>query len=199
MGKNLKTNLERDILKNLSNFMAFLGIEKNTNTIDTPRRMLLAWQNMCRGLEKISEVKIREMLSITFPSEYTGMVFQGPILVYSLCSHHLLPVFYEIFIGYIPRGKVIGFGKIGKVIELIAAKPQNQEDLTQEIVETFKKHLKPEGLGVVIKGKHLCMFCRSDRIYHQGIFNITSAVRGSFRKNAITREEFFFNITFIKK
>ncbi len=191
----MKTSSEDNIIKGLSDFLSFLGIEENANTLETPRRMLLAWQEMCRGLGK--ELEIKKILSVTFPSKYTGMVSQGPVIVYSLCSHHLLPVFYEIFVGYIPKRRVIGFSKISKAIALIAAKPQNQEDLTQEIADTFRDHLKPEGFGIVVKGKHLCMFCRSSRVHYQDALNITSAVRGSFRKNAATKEEFFKNITFI--
>jgi len=190
-----KTNSENDAIKNLSNFLEFLGVEKNANTLGTPKRMVLAWQEMCKGLGKKSEIK--EILSVTFPSKYTGMVSQGPILTYSLCSHHLLPVFYEIFVGYIPKGRVIGFSKISKAIALIAAKPQNQEDLTQEIADVFKDRLKPEGFGIIIKGRHLCTFCRSNRVNCHDTLNVTSAVRGSFRRNAATREEFFKNITII--
>jgi GTP cyclohydrolase I len=151
---------------------------------------------MCHGIGKEEEVK--ELFSVTFPSGYSGMVSQGPIVVYSLCSHHLLPVSYEIFVGYIPTKKVMGLGKISKIIALMSAKPQNQEDLTQTIADNFKKYLKPEGVGILVKGKHSCMFCRSNGVNSQDAFNITTAVRGSFRKNIATREEFFKNINFIK-
>jgi len=193
----MRAKSEDNIIKGLANFLDFLGVEKDTNTLGTPRRMVSAWREMSRGLGKESKIEIKRSLSVTFPSKYSGMVSQGPLVVYSLCSHHLLPVFYEIFVGYIPKGRVIGFSKISKAISLIAAKPQNQEDLTQEIADTFKSHLKPEGLGIMVRGKHLCMFCRSNRVHYQDALNITSAVRGSFRKNAATREEFFRDISFL--
>ena len=187
---------EKEIINNLFEFLDYLNIKKDTNTIDTPKRMIKAWQEMCRGIGKKEDIK--KLFSTTFPSNYTGMVSQGPIIIYSLCAHHLLPMSYEIFIGYIPNKKIIGLGKISKIIALLAAKPQNQEDLTQDIADQFKKHLKPEGIGVVIKGRHECMFCRNNGVNDQDAFNITSAVRGSFRKNAATKEEFFKNINIIK-
>jgi GTP cyclohydrolase I len=193
---NMNKN-EKKIIENLSEFIDFLGIKKDANTADTPKRMLNAWQEMCMGLNSDKEVK--ELLSVVFPSKYTGMVSQGPINVHSLCSHHLLPVSYEIFIGYIPVKNVIGLGKISKAIALMAAKPQNQEDLTQDIADNFKKYLKPEGIGVFVKGRHSCMFCRNNGVNHQDALNITTAVRGSFRKNLATKEEFLKNINLIRQ
>jgi GTP cyclohydrolase I len=197
MEKNHINKSEEEVINSLSDFLIFLGIKEDINTKETPKRILKAWREMCRGIGK--EKEVQEILSTTFPTRYTGMISQGPIVVYSLCAHHLLPVFYKVFIGYIPTGMVIGFGKISKAIALIAAKPQNQEDFTQEVADAFKSYLKPEGIGIFVKGRHSCMFCRSNGVNHQDAFNITSAVRGSFRKNPATKEEFLKNINLIRE
>ena len=188
----MEDNTKEEVIKGLENFLEFLGVKKNENTDKTPERILKAWQEMCRGINKESEID--GVLATKFPSKYTGMIYQGPIVAYSLCSHHLMPVVYEIHFGYIPVKYVLGLGKISKAISLLAAKPQNQEDLTQDIADKFKDSIRPEGLGVFVIGRHTCMFCRSNGVNHQNAVNITSAVRGSFRKNISTKEEFLKNI-----
>ncbi|MBI4993739.1 GTP cyclohydrolase I [Candidatus Wolfebacteria bacterium] len=189
MAKNIT---EKDIINNIKDLMSFLGIIVDENTKETPQRMVKALQEMCCGINKEKEIK--DILSVTFPTKYTGMISQGAINIHSLCAHHLLPVIYDVFIGYIPKKRVIGFGKISKATALLGARPQNQEDFTQDIADTFKNNLKPYGIGVLVIGRHSCMFCRSNGVNHQNAFNITSAVRGSFRKNNATKEEFLNNI-----
>ncbi len=188
---------DQKIINFLHEFLKYLGIEINENTEKTPERIIKAWSEMCRGIGKDEEIK--KILSVNFSTDYTGMITQGPMNVFSLCSHHLLPVEYKIYLGYIPsKKKVLGFSKISKAIALIAAKPQNQEDFTQEVAHKFKHAIDPEGLGAVVVGKHHCMHSRGNGIHHHNSATITSAFRRSFRTSQATREEFYKNIEMTK-
>jgi len=184
---------KQEIIKALQSFLEHLGIEKNENTEKTPERIIKAWSEMCRGINKDEEID--KILSIDFSTEYTGMITFGPLNIFSLCSHHLLPIDYKVYIGYIPSNKkVIGFSKISQAIALMASKPQNQEDFTQEVADRFIKALDPEGFGLLVLGKHHCMHARSNGIHHYNALTITSAFRRSFRTSQATREEFYKNI-----
>ncbi|MEK7526048.1 MAG: GTP cyclohydrolase I [Patescibacteria group bacterium] len=169
-------------------FIFDLGLDlKNENFKDTPRRFASTYINLCRGLYEEAQQEITENLARVFPTNYKGMIIQEPIRVYSLCSHHMLPVTYDVLFGYIPSEKTLGFSKSIKVIELLAAKPVSQEDFTQEMVEVFDKTLKPKGLMAVVKGIHMCMLIRSVKSH---TVNTTSAVRGVFKDEERTRNEF---------
>ena len=116
------------------------------------------------------------------------MVIQSPIRVYSLCSHHLLPVIYDIAFAYIPKeNKQIGFSEVVRALQHIAKQPMNQEDFTQEVVELFFSKLKPQGLAIVVSGVHLCMKIRGVK---SEVINKTSAVKGDFKDYERTRDEF---------
>jgi GTP cyclohydrolase I len=165
-----------------------LGLDlADPNIIDTPQRIAKSLKELLVGVEHTSQLEIRKVLSTTFPTKYKGMVIMEPIKVISLCSHHLLPIEYEVLFGYIPKDLTLGFSKVIKAINLIAAKPSLQEDFTQEVIETFKKVLKPEGIMVIVRGKHSCMTLRGEKSSN---INITSAVRGMFKTSERTRNEF---------
>jgi len=190
-------NRDEKIIKSLQEFLKYLGIKIDENTEKTPERIIKAWGEMCRGINKDEE--IGKILSINFSTKYTGMITFGPLNIFSLCSHHLLPIDYKIYIGYIPLNKrVIGFSKISRAISLIASKPQNQEDFTQEVADRFIRALDPEGFGLLVLGKHHCMHARSNGINHYNALTITSAFRRSFRTSQATREEFYKNIEMTK-
>lgn len=165
-----------------------LGLDlSDPNLIGTPRRVVKTLLEITSGNNFSSQDEIRSLLSTAFPTVYKGMVILNPIIVYSLCSHHLLSVEYEVLFGYIPKNLSLGFSKIVKAIKLIAAKPTLQEDFTQEIIDTFQKILDPKGVMVVVKGRHSCMAIRGEKSAN---VNITSALRGEFKTSTKTREEF---------
>lgn len=169
-------------------FMEGLGLDlADPNFRGTPQRMVKAYQELCRGILPEAQKEIRTALSTTFPTKYKGMVILEPIRVVSLCAHHLLPVNYEILFGYIPNDLTLGFSKIIRVISLIGARPILQEDFTQEIIETFNAVLDPKGIMVIVRGRHSCMFLRGEKSEN---INITSAVRGMFKDEQRTRDEF---------
>ena len=108
-----------------------------------------------------------------------------------MCEHELLPFFGMVHVGYIPdiSGRVVGISKFARVVEIFARRPQIQERMTTQIADAIVEGLKPQGVGVVIQAEHLCMVMRG--VKKPGTNIITSAIRGSFRKNAASRAEFF--------
>ena len=166
-----------------------LGLDlTNENYKGTPKRMVKLFLELCQYLYQPAQDELKEELSVTFPDSYKGMMIQKNIKAYSICSHHLLPVTYDITFGYIPKDRFLGFSKITKAIKLIASKPANQEDFTQGIIDIFKNLLVPKGIGVVVHGVHDCMLIRSTKTE---AVNITSALRGQFEEYERTRNEFF--------
>jgi GTP cyclohydrolase I len=108
-----------------------------------------------------------------------------------MCEHHLLPFFGVVHVGYIPdiSGRVVGISKFARVVDIFARRPQIQERMTTQIADAIVEGLQPQGVGVVIQAEHLCMVMRG--VKKPGTNIITSAIRGSFRKNAASRAEFF--------
>ncbi len=160
------------------------------NFIDTPARVGRAYKETCDGLTNLQE-KVSQILSTSFPSEgYNGMIVETGITVYSLCPHHLLPVSYFIDIGYIPSkdNKVLGASKLSRVSDILAKRPVLQEGLTSDILQCFEQ-VSPEGVAVILSGKHQCMRCRGIRQKDSMLH--TSLMTGSFKENQATREEFF--------
>ena len=168
-----------------------LGLDiTDPNFKDTPARIARSYRETCDGLIKL-ETKVETILATSFPSEgYNGMIVETGITVYSLCPHHLLPVSYSIDIGYIPSKdkRVLGASKLSRVSDILGRRPVLQETFTSDIVKCFDK-VSPEGVSVILSGKHQCMRCRGIR--QKDAMLHTSIMTGSFRDNQATREEFF--------
>jgi len=112
------------------------------------------------------------------------------IELYSLCEHHMLPFFGKAHIAYIPDNKIVGLSKLPRIVEVFARRLQVQERLTEQIAQAIQDVLNPKGVGVVIEAYHLCMMMRG--VQKQNSQTVTSAVRGIFRNDARTREEFLY-------
>ena len=124
-----------------------------------------------------------------FRSEgHSNMVMVRDIELYSMCEHHMLPFFGKAHVAYIPDGHIVGLSKIPRIVEVYARRLQVQERLTEEIASALDDVLKPSGVGVVIEAYHLCMMMRG--VEKQNSRTITSALRGGFRDDPKTREEF---------
>ena len=177
-------------------FLEGLGLNlADPNIIGTSRRLVNSMRELMVGQYRDAYNEIMECLNTTFPTRYKGMIILDPLKCVSLCSHHLLPISYEVLFGYVPKDKSLGFSKIGKVIGLIASKPGLQEDFTQEVIETFNKILNPQGIMIVVRGKHTCMTMRGEKSDN---VNITSAIRGLFKDDPTSREEFLSLASFKK-
>jgi GTP cyclohydrolase I len=125
-----------------------------------------------------------------FEETHTSMVMVRDIELYSLCEHHLLPFFGKAHIAYIPDNKIVGLSKLPRIVEVFARRLQVQERLTEQIAQAIQDVLNPKGVGVVIEAYHLCMMMRG--VQKQNSQTVTSAVRGIFRNDARTREEFLY-------
>ena len=110
------------------------------------------------------------------------------IEMYSMCEHHMLPFFGRVHIAYIPNGKIVGLSKLPRVVEVFARRLQVQERLGEQIANALEEVLQPRGVGVVIEAVHLCMMMRG--VEKQSSRTITSSLRGDFRDDAKTRNEF---------
>jgi GTP cyclohydrolase I len=171
----------------IARILQSLGIDLNDpNFKETPLRVARMYNELFEGVKKSNEAK--EILEKWFPSSQDQMIlFKNKI--FSLCPHHLLPVEYEVHTAYIPKGRVVGLSKIGRVCELLARKPVLQEELTIEINQQIMKYLKPHGVATMVKGRHFCMVMRGVEQVQSEV--ITSDVRGVFRTKPEVRAEFF--------
>src|SRR5207245_10834033 len=123
-----------------------------------------------------------------FTVNYDEMVIVKDVEMFSLCEHHMLPFFGKVHVAYIPKGKVIGLSKIPRLIEIFSRRLQIPERLTTQIAETIQKAVEPQGVGVVIEARHLCMMMRGVEKQHSAA--LTSSTLGCFRDEPQTRTEF---------
>ncbi len=151
----------------------------------TPERVAAAMRWLTRGYELTIPDAIGDAL---FEEPHDSMVLVKDIEIYSLCEHHLLPFFGKAHVAYIPDGKIVGLSKIPRVVDVFARRLQVQERMTEEIAGAVEEALTPRGVGVVVEAYHLCMMMRG--VEKQNSKTITSAVRGTFRRDPRTREEF---------
>jgi len=151
----------------------------------TPERVEKAMKFLVKGYEDDPEALLRKAL---FTVSYDEMVIVKDVEMFSLCEHHLLPFFGKVHVAYIPNGKLIGLSKIPRLIEAFSRRLQIQERLTTQIAEAIQNAIEPQGVGVVIEARHLCMMMRGVEKQHSSA--VTSSMLGCFRSEEETRTEF---------
>ena len=151
----------------------------------TPERVARSLTYLTRGYRQNVKAVVN---GAYFASGTNHMVILKNIELYSMCEHHLLPFFGSCAIGYISRGKVLGVSKLARIVDMYARRLQIQERLTEQIADAVMKEADAEGVGVVIRAKHLCMMMRG--VEKQNSEMVTSAVLGSFRSDEKVRGEF---------
>lgn len=156
---------------------------------DTPRRVADLYAEVFDGIG----VDPRKHLEVSFEVAHDEMVILRNIPFYSMCEHHLLPFHGEAHVGYVPNGRIVGVSKLARVVEGYARRPQVQEKLTSQIAEAIVEVLGADGVAVVIEAEHLCMTMRG--VKKPGSRMVTSAMRGHFRRSAVTRGEFLSLVT----
>ena len=153
--------------------------------LDTPKRVKKAWEFMCGGYDKDPQQIMQKAL---FTSSNDEMVVVKDIEFYSMCEHHMLPIIGKVHVAYIPNGKVVGLSKIPRVVDVFARRLQIQEQLTEQICDAVNEALNPKGVAVVIDARHMCMEMRGvEKICST---TVTSALRGLFKKEKKTKDEF---------
>ena len=151
----------------------------------TPERVAKSLAFLTRGYrQSLSKV----VNGAYFSSGTNHMVILKDIELYSLCEHHMLPFYGKCAIGYISKGKVLGVSKLARIVDMFARRLQIQERMTEEIADAVMRESGAEGVGVVIRARHLCMMMRG--VEKQNSEMTTSAVIGSFREDEKVRQEF---------
>ena len=171
--------LVKSLLKELGEDPARDGLKK------TPERVAKSLTYLTRGYRQNVKAVVN---GAYFASGTNHMVILKNIELYSMCEHHLLPFFGSCAIGYISQGKVLGVSKLARIVDMYARRLQIQERLTEQIADAGMKEADAEGVGVVIRAKHLCMMMRG--VEKQNSEMVTSAVLGSFRSDEKVRGEF---------
>jgi GTP cyclohydrolase I len=151
----------------------------------TPSRVAKSLTWLTRGYQMDVQDVVGDAV---FEENHHSMVMVRDIELYSMCEHHMLPFFGKAHIAYIPNGRIVGLSKLPRIVEIFSRRLQVQERLTEQIATAIEDVLQPLGVGVVIEAYHLCMMMRG--VEKQNSKTITSALRGSFRDEAMTRDEF---------
>jgi GTP cyclohydrolase I len=166
--------------------LALLGEDPDRDgLVKTPDRVAASMAWLTRGYTMTAAEVVGDAL---FEEEHESMVMVRDIELYSMCEHHLLPFFGKCHVAYIPAGRIVGLSKLPRIVEVFARRLQVQERLTEQIAQAIEEVLAPRGVGVVIECEHLCMMMRG--VEKQNSRTITSALRGVFREDHRTREEF---------
>jgi len=152
--------------------------------VATPSRVEKSMAYLTKGYREDPATILRGAL---FDEDYDEMVIVKDIEIFSLCEHHMLPFFGKAHVAYIPKGRVIGLSKIPRLVEVFARRLQIQERLTRQIADAIQDAIEPQGVGVVVEARHLCMMMRGIEKQHSS--TVTSAMVGCFRQKE-TRLEF---------
>src|SRR5580698_7362279 len=180
------TKGEETIADLVRKMLALIGEDPNREGLRrTPERFEKAFRYLTSGYRQDPDKLLNGAM---FSVCYDNMVVVKDIELYSLCEHHLLPFFGKCHVAYIPNKKVVGLSKIARLVNMFARRLQIQERLTSQIAQTIEDELTPQGVGVIIEARHMCMVMGG--VEKQRSEAVTSAMLGVFRENKQTRDEF---------
>lgn len=173
----------RNTIKEL---ISWLGEDpERDGLLKTPERVERSFKRLTAGYRMNPEEIIKGAL---FEESCDEMVIVKDIDLFSLCEHHLLPFYGKASVGYIPNGRIVGLSKIPRLLEVYARRLQLQERLTAELAEALYRHLRPKGVGVVVRAYHMCMMMRG--VEKSDSLTVTSSMFGNFKTDPKTRQEF---------
>ncbi len=167
-------------------------VKTDDNFLETSGRAARALIELIKPTADIKD-EIDRMLARTFSARYDEMVISKLNVCFGVCPHHLLPVIYRISVAYLPGPRVLGISKLSRMVQLLSRRPVLQEDLTQELAEILHERLETRGSAAYVEGLHLCMAARGVEAHEARV--VTSAVRGVFRNQPETRQEFLDLVT----
>ena len=174
-----------ELAAHYKSILSLLGEDpEREGLLKTPMRVAKAMQVLTRGYYQDPHKVLTDAL---FKEDYKQMVIVKDIDVFSMCEHHMLPIYGKAHVAYIPNGYITGLSKIARVVDIFSHRLQVQERLTQQIKECIDETLHPLGVMVVIEAKHMCMQMRG--VEKQNSITTTSDFCGAFNQ-AKTREEF---------
>lgn len=161
-----------------------VGVNRNSEIYkNTPKRVSEMYLELFAGLDKSNEPEI----TLFDNNGYRDILTLKNIPFYSVCAHHLLPIFGHVSIAYIPGKKILGLSKFPRIIKYFASRPQVQEELTSQLADFLYDKLKSKGILVMIKARHLCMEMRGAKAHN--VETVSSAIRGVFETSSSTKEE----------
>ncbi len=189
-GDLLSANCKAKIAEGVQVMLSAIGDGVDAQgAADTPRRVARMYEELLSGY---STDPVKLLNNALFDVEYDEMVIVGDIDFYSLCEHHLLPFYGRAHVGYLPATKVVGLSKIPRIVEMFARRLQVQERMTQQVATFIDDLISPQGVGVVVEASHLCAAMRG--VKKPNTVMTTSSVRGRFRSDARTRDEFMAHL-----
>ena len=177
---------KKSIACHMREIIKLVGEDPNREGLrKTPERFAQALKFLTSGYEQ----NVDELLNgATFSVAYDEMVIVKDIEFFSLCEHHMLPFFGKVHIAYLPNKRVIGLSKLARLVNMFSRRLQIQERLTSQVAQALEDKIEPQGVGVIVEARHLCMQMRGVEKQHSKA--VTSAMLGAFRHNKQTRDEF---------
>lgn len=166
------------VASSVADLLIALGVEPDSHTADTPRRVAEAWAECLAGYD----IDPAAHLDATFtgPSE-PGLVVLGGIRVISTCAHHLLPITGTATVAYRPRSgaRIVGLSKLARVLHGYARRLQVQEHIGYQVVEAIQRKLDPVGAACIITAAHGCISTRG--VVEHGVLTTTQAAIGEWK------------------
>lgn len=164
------------------------------NTKETPDRLAKMFVRELFKGRYCEKPKITGFPNIT---NYDQLYITGPIKVRSLCAHHFMPIEGNCYVGIFPGSNVIGLSKFNRIVDWICARPQIQEEMTNQIADAIEEETRAEGLAIIVEAKHMCLTHRGYREHTNNM--VTSVMRGKLREDPVLRAEFLKLLDMYKK
>ena len=180
-------NKEEEFEQAVTKVLELLGEDpKREGLLKTPTRVAKALKFLTEGYDQDPKEILNQALFSTSNDE---MVLVRDIEFYSMCEHHMLPIIGRAHVAYIPDGKVVGLSKIPRIVNVYARRLQIQEQMTEQIADAISETIQPKGVAVVVHARHMCMEMRG--VQKINSTTVSSALRGLFKKDERTRNEFY--------
>jgi GTP cyclohydrolase I len=182
----MDTNQQKKVETAVQDILTAIGEDPERDGLKrTPQRVARMYEEIFAGYQADPVALLTQSL---FDVEYDEMILVKDIEFYSMCEHHMLPFYGRAHVAYVPVNKIVGLSQIPRLVEMFSCRLQVQERMTQQIAETLYQVLQPQGVGVIVEGAHFCAMMRG--VEKEQMRMVTSAMRGTFKKLAATRNEF---------